>query len=249
MARIHERQLLTRSERRIISTEKQSFNKLLLITIRSDWNNTSHWKGDEMSPIQNFILNLRIKRDKTLNQFAMKKIFVLILGLFLVSFVSAQSEAGSGGSNSGNSKRMWLGGEVTFGSMSDRDFTFGPHFGIMINDNMGVGGTVVFSSGDNSNSWGLEPFFRYYLPIVDRFSFYGDGFVGVGGGDSNTTVDGGEFNTFDFGVRVGMQFWFTPSWSIAASSPVLIYRSTDGNGTFGAGVNFNTVNFAFFFHF
>ncbi|MEN8158253.1 MAG: outer membrane beta-barrel protein [Bacteroidota bacterium] len=176
----------------------------------------------------------------------MKKLFAFAFSLLLAMTVVAQDEQKS---SSGDSPSMWIGGEVTFGNMSARDFTIGPSFGIMLNDQMGVGGTVTFSSGGNSNAWNLEPYFRYYIPIVDQFSFYGDGFIGIGGGDTNTGIDGGEYSTMDFGARVGLQYWFTPRWSVAASSNVLVYNSQDGNGDFGAGLDFSAVNFSFFFHF
>ena len=179
----------------------------------------------------------------------MKKILTFTLGLLLVTAAVAQDEQAKSSSSSGDSPNMWLGGKVTFGNMSSKDFTIGPHFGIMINDKMGVGGTLTYSSGNNSNVWGLHPYFRYYIPVVEKLSFYGDAFIGIGGGDNNTTIDGGEYNTLDFGARVGLQYWFTPKWSVAASNNVLIYNSTNGNGDFGVGVNFNSLNFSFLFHF
>ena len=178
----------------------------------------------------------------------MKKILAFTIGILLVTIVVAQDEP-ENNSSDGDSPKMWLGGEVTFGDMSNRDFTIGPSFGIMLNTNMGVGGTLIFSSGNNSSAWKIEPYFRYYIPVVDKFAFYGDAFVGIGGGDNDTSADGGEFNTLDFGARIGLQYWFTPKWSLAASNNVLVYNSTDGNGEFGAGLSFNTVNFSFFFHF
>ena len=178
----------------------------------------------------------------------MKKILAFTIGILLVTTVVAQDEP-ENNSSDGDSPKMWLGDQVTFGNMSSKDFTIGPHFGIMINDKIGAGGTLTFSSGNNSNVWGLNPYIRYYLPVVDKLSFYGDGFIGIGGGDNDTTVDGGEYNTLNFGARVGLQYWFSPKWSIAASNNVLLYNSTNGNGDFGAGVDFSTVNFSFFFHF
>ena len=175
----------------------------------------------------------------------MKKILVIFVGLLIISSVFAQDE----NTSSGDSPLMWLGGEVTFGAMSDRDITLGPSFGILLNDNMGVGGTILFSTGNNSNAWGIEPYFRYYLPIVDKFAFFGDAFVGFGGEDNDTNTDGNEHNWFQVGARVGLQFWFTPKWSLAASNNILLFNSRDGNGEFGAGVNFSTVNLSFFYHF
>jgi hypothetical protein len=179
----------------------------------------------------------------------MKKLLVFTMALFFVAGMFAQDEQEQTNENKGDSPTMWLGGELTFGSMSNLDFTFGPSFGILIGNNMGVGGALLFSSGNSAYEWGLEPYFRYYLPVADQFAFYGDAFFGIGGGDNDTDFDGGDYNWLDFGVRAGLQYWFVPRWSVAASTNILTYTSTNNDGEFGAGVSFNTVNFALFFHF
>ena len=179
----------------------------------------------------------------------MKKLLAFTVVLSLVASVVAQDEQAKKSSNQGDSPTMWLGGEVTFGSMSNLDFTIGPSFGLMLGENVGVGGTLIFSIGDNAFEWNLEPYFRYYLPVVDQFSFYGDGFIGIGGGDRSTNIDGGYYTNFDFGARIGLQYWFTSRWSVAASTNVLTYSNSGGNGEFGAGLSFNSVYFSLFFHF
>ena len=179
----------------------------------------------------------------------MKKLLVLTLALFFTAGLVAQDEQEQTNDNKGDSPIMWAGGEITFGSMSDLDFTFGPSFGILVAKNMAVGGTLLFSSGNNAYEWGLEPYFRYYLPVADQFSFFGDAFFGFGGGDNSTDTDGGNYTYLDFGVRAGLQYWFVPRWSMAASTNILSYTSTNNDGEFGAGVSFNTINFALFFHF
>ncbi len=179
----------------------------------------------------------------------MKKLMAITLALFIAAGILAQNETGDTGNRQGNKPDMWLGGAVTFGSMSNLDFTFGPNFGLMVGNNIGVGASLLFSSGNSAYSWDFEPYFRYYLPVADQFSFYGDAFFGIGGGDMNTNLDGGDYNTLDFGVRAGLQYWFVPRWSVAASTNILTYNSTDNEGEFGAGVNFNSINFALFFHF
>ena len=179
----------------------------------------------------------------------MKKLLVLAMALFLAAGLFAQDEQEQTNENKGDTPNMWVGGEITFGSMSDLDFTFGPSFGIMVAKNMAVGGTLLFSSGNSAYEWGLEPYFRYYLPVADQFSFYGDAFFGFGGGDNDTDFDGGDYTYLDFGARVGLQYWFVPKWSVAASTNILSYSSVNNDGEFGAGVSFNTINFALFFHF
>jgi len=179
----------------------------------------------------------------------MKKLLLISTALFLAAAVLAQDETQNRGNSDRDDYSMWLGGEVTFGAMSQLDFTFGPSFGITVARNMAVGGTLYFSSGNSAYEWGLEPYFRYYLPVADQFSFYGDAYFGFGGGDSNTDLDIGDYNLLDFGIRAGLQFWFNPRWSVAASTDVINYTSVNNEGEFGAGVSFNTVSFSLFFHF
>lgn len=179
----------------------------------------------------------------------MKKLLVFAMALLFGLTVLAQNEQANESKSNEKDLTMWLGGEVTFGSMSDLDFTFGPSFGILLAKNMAVGGTLLFSSGNSAYEWGLEPYFRYYLPVADQFSFYGDAFFGFGGGDNDTDFDGGDYTYLDFGIRAGLQYWFVPRWSVAASTNILNYNSVNNDGEFGAGVSFNSVSLALFFHF
>lgn len=140
--------------------------------------------------------------------------------------------------------KMWIGGGVGFGSQADLgDFTIAPSWGMMINDVMGFGVPLNYSGGNNTSSWSVDPYFRYYLKTkVDNFAFYGDAYVSFGGSDI-----AGTSNTFwGLGARAGMQYWFTPRWSVAASTNVISYTDSDD---FGAGLDFRTVNLALFFHF
>ncbi len=173
----------------------------------------------------------------------MKKL--LFIALTLMIFVEIQAQEKS------SSPTMWIGGEVTYGSLSDLDYTVGPSWGMMLNENMGIGVTAIYSGGDNASAWSVEPYFRYYIPVVDKFSFYGDGFIGFGGGDNDIEdEDKGDYSSTNLGVKAGLQYWFTPKWSLAASTSILEYsQKDDKDGEFGIGASFNTVNFSFFFHF
>lgn len=179
----------------------------------------------------------------------MKKIAAFTFAILFAGLLAAQDEPQSSNNSQGRRPAMWIGGGMGFGSQSSLDYTFIPNFGLLFAENMGAGITLNLSGGDNQFQWGLEPYFRYYIPVVEQFKFYGDAFFGVGGGDTNTTVDGGNYSTLDFGVRAGLQYWFTPRWSMAASTNILTYNSRDNNGEFGAGLSFNSLNLSLFFHF
>ena len=120
----------------------------------------------------------------------MKKILTFTFSLLFVTIVVAQDGQEGRSNHIADSPKIWLGGGVTFGNMSSRDFTIAPNFGILIKDNMGFGGTLYLSSGNNSNAWSLQPYFRYYIPVVEKLSFYGDAFIGLGGGDDITNFYG-----------------------------------------------------------
>lgn len=187
----------------------------------------------------------------------MKKLLLIAAGLLLIINAKAQEQPKK--EKKSSSPTMWVGGEVGFGNMANYkytnpDYLIGPSFGMMIGESIAVGGTLVFAGGNNSSAWEIDPYFRYYLPITDKFSFYGDGFIGVGGGDDDSADDTkGEYSFFGLGARAGIQYWFTPNWSLAASTNVLTYdsKTVEGNSKddFGIGASFNTVNFSFFYHF
>jgi len=75
----------------------------------------------------------------------MKRIFTFTLICLLSLHLAAQDEQQATTASNGKRPSMWLGGEITFGSMSSRDFTFGPDFGLMIGKNIGVGSMLMFS--------------------------------------------------------------------------------------------------------
>lgn len=179
----------------------------------------------------------------------MKKLLTFALAAIFALTVNALNGQEVNNNQNSATPGKWIGGGITFGNLSGRDFTIAPEFGMLFKDNMGIGGRIYLSSGDNSSAWNVQPYFRYYIPITDKVSFYGDAFIGIGGGDRSTGIDGGEYSTLDFGVRAGIQYWFAQRWSITASNNVLVYNSTDGSGDFGMGIDFNSFNLAFFYHF
>lgn len=178
-----------------------------------------------------------------------------------------------------DASKMFLGGKFGFDNNSVKDgsstnsFNIGPDFGYMLNSNMAVGLSFTFGNsntkdgdGDDqrkSNSWNAQPYFRYYMGTNEKFKFFGDLAVSFGGGTTttyNVLGDPNETkqNTFGINVRPGIQYWFTPRWSMLSTIGRLGYNSTTddvggGNETttnnFGLNVDFTTLNFGMFFHF
>lgn len=182
----------------------------------------------------------------------MKKVFFLMFGVMLTLGVAAQDNG------------MWLGGTVGFdsgeaGGVETSSYQFGPSWGMMLTEDMGVGVTLTLSGseeGNNkSNGWEFAPYFRKYFNIVDNLKFYGDaGFI-IGGGEQGTDND---YSTFSIGARPGLQYWFSNQWSLASSLGYIGYESGTYNkdtpaeydeSSFGLKVDMSTVNFSLFFHF
>ncbi|TRX71317.1 outer membrane beta-barrel protein [Carboxylicivirga sp. M1479] len=142
------------------------------------------------------------------------------------------------------SKGMWVGGGIGFHGGDNDGWNLSPQWGMMFNENMGVGANLVFSDDD----WMVEPYFRYYLGVTDNFKFFGDGALAFGGNDDSSQ--------FRIQVRPGVQYWFTPKWSLAAATPVLSFHSVnydDDNrediSTSFFGLDATDLSFSLYFHF
>ena len=178
----------------------------------------------------------------------MKKLITIALLAFMVASVSAQA---------GKSRSMWLGGRATFETSSEiTNIVIAPSWGMMLGDQFGLGATVRFYTGSNSYGIGFDPYVRYYIPVSDQFSFYGDAYLGIQLGDESTNFDGfGIYADLSLGARLGLQYWLTPSWSIAASTTIFGITSkayeqdTEATTRTRFGINFNSVYFSLFWHF
>ncbi|MEN8137567.1 MAG: outer membrane beta-barrel protein [Bacteroidota bacterium] len=188
----------------------------------------------------------------------MKKLFLIAFGLVIMSGAQAQEDQKTQQSNtSSNSTTMWLGGGINYTSTNgDGIFTLAPSFGMMINENMAIGGTLQLSGGSNTSGWALIPYFRYYMPVTDKFSLYGDAYIAIAGGDNDTTDDNfGSYSAWGIGVSPGVQYWFTPQWSISTTVGRVGYQSSkfenqnDPDTKFNLNVDFTAINFSLLYHF
>lgn len=175
----------------------------------------------------------------------MKKLLLLSLGLIMAVGLQAQGEETAG-------NKMWIGGTAGFGSSSVKDgesssgYQFGPQFGYMLNDKMGVAINLLVNGGTNKQNnanndevkmsgWNIEPFFRYYFAGAGNFKFFGDALVGFGGGKTTWSADDmpedgeSKYSTFGINVRPGVQYWFNDNWSMLTTIGVLGYNSQTDN--------------------
>ena len=68
---------------------------------------------------------------------------------------------------------MWSGGTVNYTTPGGNSgWLLGPTFGMMLHENMAVGGTLTLQDG---GSWEIAPYFRYYMPVTDNFRSYAVG--------------------------------------------------------------------------
>ncbi len=188
----------------------------------------------------------------------MKKV---ILGLVVVMCLGLSANA--------QDEKMWIGGALGFGSVdvkgaSDKatTFNFSPQWGMMLNDNWGVGVDLSFENykkGEaKSSNWMVMPYARYYVGITENFKFFGDGLVGFGAGE---TEEGTDFDQLKLGVRPGFQYWFSSKFSMATTFGFLGYEKVEeevsvmgATGTaetskFGLDFTPASVSFGLYFHF
>lgn len=166
----------------------------------------------------------------------MKKALLLAAGILVASFAQAQDY------------KMWLSGTASYsssntdpGDLKVSGGSFGPAWGMMINENIAVGlGLNITGSttdaGTELKSSGFEvmPFMRYYKAVSDNFSLYGELNISFGSGKQeilDTDINGlpiivdADFSTLDILVGPGVQYWFTDRWSMNAQVGVLGYSS------------------------
>jgi hypothetical protein len=208
----------------------------------------------------------------------MKKV-VLALGATLMAFgLSAQDHPSQAAG-----KPWWVSGSVLFGNESNSiggndvskttSLGFSPSVGYMLTNKIGVGLNVGLTNSKTTNedpnpidetaeirnNFGL--FGRYYAIHTETFGFWGQLDVAFGSGKNEGTALGTtveeKVNTFSVGISPGIQYWFSPAWSITATAGFLGYRSeTIGEGAaedqtngLEATIDFNSANFAINFHF
>ena len=163
----------------------------------------------------------------------MKKTVVTVLMCMLFIGAMAQKE----------SKGMWVGGGFGFDGGDNDGWNFSPQWGMLFNENMGVGANLVISDND----WLIEPYFRYYLGITDEFKFFGDGALAFGGADT--------YSQFRIQIRPGLQYWFTPKWSFAAATNLFSYDSINYNdnraddSTSFFGLDATNLTMSIYYHF
>lgn len=204
----------------------------------------------------------------------MKKLFLVMLAVGGMLTAGAQNVAGP----------IWIGGNAGFNSSSPADdisstnINIGPQVGYMLNERLGVGITLDLSFSnmtDNTNAnnevkmstnqMTFSPFARYYFPITDNFAFFGQAQIDIAMGSSKTedqtlgTTSEGSISGFGIGVMPGVEYWFTPAWSMNATLGGIGYGSLtttnklndteSKSSSFGLSGNFWNMGLGLYYHF
>lgn len=153
----------------------------------------------------------------------MKKVVYLIIMFLLVSAGSVHAQYFAGGNFNFSS----TGGTIKSGNTStDKEsatsFNLSPQAGYFISENFAVGLGIGFNAsrektpGDpevinKSAGFSIQPFARYYVLRMNKFSLFGEGQLGFSSSSSkvesgSTTTDGPTTNTIGFSVFPGVSY-------------------------------------------
>lgn len=173
----------------------------------------------------------------------MKKInifFAVLATCLFIQTTSAQLFVGGNIYVSSSSSKEENGG-VTIDGPKEFEFGINPRAGFFLSDKLAVGaGIGVNIESENnrqdpevktsSTTFNFNPFARYYLMNVDKFSVFGEGGVVLGLGSSKSksggvTVDGPNIFDFTFYVMPAISYDLTDNFTIEAGIGGLFINS------------------------
>ncbi len=146
---------------------------------------------------------------------------------------------------------MWVGGTLSIRSSdngtSQSSTTFMPEFGMHLNPNWSVGGSLGFSSSSSDNgitetkqnTTSLVPFARYWFSEFGTVRFFGQGELPLRfyGGETDG-IDHDSYNSVGMVARPGLGFSLSEKWGLTMlMQPVFSFVNTDGNSDFYFGIN------------
>ena len=165
-----------------------------------------------------------------------------ILMLMLVAFATSAAFAQT---------KMWVGGTLSVASSDNGDSesatTFMPQFGMHLNENWSLGGSLGFSNRkeetptleETSTVTSIVPFARYWISQPGTFRFFGQGELPLRfyGGELNGD-DKDSYNSVGLVLRPGVGISLSERWGLTMlMPPVFSFVNTDGNSNFYLGIN------------
>ncbi|MEF8985366.1 MAG: hypothetical protein V5A51_12305 [Bacteroidales bacterium] len=150
----------------------------------------------------------------------MKKIVYLVL-FILLGGTSAYGQYYFGGSfNFSSSGRTEESGDISRDEGSSTSFGLNPKGGLFLSEDFAIGLGIGINTSwernpgnpdviDKSAGFSIQPFARYYVVKMNKFSLFGEGQLGFSSNWSKvevggTTTDGPVTNTFGLSVRPGV---------------------------------------------
>lgn len=188
-----------------------------------------------------------------------KQLLTLVAVCAIAMTANAQTEKGDNllGGSIGFSydKREPLHVGNSTSSSNSKSFSIMPRFGHFLGRNFALGlqlgysgyrfnsesryipsnGSTEFSnSTTKSNSFNVIPYVRYYVDIVDKFKFFGQGNLGIALGKSeyistysvNNTIQTQKYKDTNYMASINPGFAFFPAkkWAIEFSFPLISYN-------------------------
>ncbi len=174
----------------------------------------------------------------------MKKL--MLTALAVVSFVVANAQETSNGSEGFSKGDIFISGAVSYGSEKTGDtkentLTLTPRIGYFANENFVIGlraGYIsqslentffedVFLEELDINSFEIGGFGRYYTTPANKFSFFGE--LAVSYISIDTDFDTGDFKTDGFGIGFspGVSYFLNPNIAIEAAWGALSYVTVE----------------------
>lgn len=181
----------------------------------------------------------------------MKSKLLIMVALCAIAFTTnAQTEKG----------RKLLGGSIGFVTQktessskhSSTNLNAGSQIGLFVANNLVIGTSLNYSysktkpvisnyfdgsnyyvssiSGNLSNSYGITPYVRYYVNIIEKLKFYGQLNIGANFGtqqtidaQSNTKTKTNDFQLYSTSINPGLAFFATKKLAIELSFPLIGY--------------------------
>lgn len=186
----------------------------------------------------------------------MKKILLLLVTVSAMNFADAQETAMPKAAFSKGD--MWIEGGIslTTGDSSDDYFAVTPKVGYFLDKKWAIGADINYASVsylpnsnnlDQSDSFGIGGFARYYFLSLANFKAYGEAGLGYNRTKLNYLNGSSNLNSgIKANIDLGINYFFSPKWAATFTlAEVLSYNNTspeNGDNTSDLVININLFN-------
>ncbi len=186
----------------------------------------------------------------------MKKILLLLVTVSAMNFADAQETAMPKAAFSKGD--MWIEGGIslTTGDSSDDYFAVTPKVGYFLDKKWAIGADINYASVsylpnsnnlDQSDSFGIGGFARYYFLSLANFKAYGEAGLGYNRTKLNYLNGSSNLNSgIKANIDLGINYFFSPKWAATFTlAEVLNYNNTspeNGDNTSDLVININLFN-------